>query len=386
MFFTVPPSSRLFQPLKLGNATLQHRIALAPATRLRGDNDNVPLPIAETYYADRACMPGTLIISESAVISRDEEGIPHMPGISSDAQVAAWARIIDAVHAKSGIFFLQLAACGRMASPAYLAERGIPFRSCSDVPVDEKGAVPRPMTVPEIQQTIQDFVQASKRAVAAGADGVEIHAAHGSLLDQFLSDASNKRTDEWGGSVEKRSRLTLDIVRAVVDAIGAERVAVRFSPYAATKGTAKSDPHGLYSYLVGALRQMNVPFAYLSLVATRGDAPTAPTIPGPTSQTQTLPFESLDFIVDAWDNLSPVVIAGGYLPESACFLVDDYYKKYDVIVAFGRRFIANPDLVFRIRNGIPLNEYDRSTFYQPPSAIGYNDYPFCDEFLLANPM
>lgn len=369
-------NSRLFKPLKLGNATLQHRIALPPLTRNRNDNDHTPLPLMETYYADRASTPGTLIIAEATSMSHDEEGQRNIPGFVSDRQVAAWKKIIDAVHAKGSVYFQQLFALGRASTVDYIAERGRSYRSSSHVRLQGVDVSPRPMKEEEILETIQGFVDSSKRAIAAGADGVEIHAAHGYLLDQFLSGSVNLRTDRWGGSIENRSRLTLEVVKAVVEAVGAERVAVRFSPYAGFQGSEKADVHELYSYLVSELKRMDAKFAYLSLVAATGDPGALLFGADHINQGKTL-----DFILEAWDNLSPILVAGGYTIETARSTVDEHYKQWDVLVGFGRHFLANPDLVFRIQNGLTLNKYNRPTFYLTMSEIGYNDYPFSAEYL-----
>ncbi|CAK7234968.1 hypothetical protein SBRCBS47491_009130 [Sporothrix bragantina] len=369
-------SSRLFKPLKIGNNTLQHRIALLPLTRNRNDNEHTPITIMEKYYADRASAPGTLIISEATATSYEEQNQRNIPGINTEKQVAAWSKIIDAVHAKGSVYFQQLFALGRAGTVDYVKERGLPYRSASDIPLDGVDAIPTPMTEAEILQTIDDFVSSAKNSVAAGADGVEIHAAHGYLLDQFLSSASNKRTDRWGGSVENRARLTLEVIKAVSAAIGPEKVAVRFSPYAGFQGVAKDDIEEVYTYLVKQIKQMSPSFAYLSLVEARGD-------PNHVVLGHKLINESktLDFLLKAWDNFAPVVVAGSYTPETAIAAVDGHYKDYNVIVGFGRPYIANPDLVYRVQHGIPLNKYDRSTFYLVMSDIGYNDYPFSHEFL-----
>lgn len=375
-----PSEIRLFKPLKVGNATLQHRLALAPLTRFRNDDQHTPLPFMQKYYADRASEPGTLVISEATAISHSEEGQHNNPGLVTDAQVAAWGKIIDAVHAKGSFFFQQIWGMGRAADPQYLGERGFPYRSSGAVAMDGVNVTPRAMSEEEILQTIQDFVDTAKRAVLAGADGVEIHSAHGYLLDQFLSDKINQRTDKWGGSIENRARLTLEVVRAVVKAIGAEKVAIRFSPYAGFQGSQKSDIRELYTYLINELKKMKANFAYLSLVEALGD-PAVLIFNG----TQVNDGETLDFILELWDNLSPVLVAGAYKPDTAKAALEHHYRKWDVVVAFGRPFLANPDLVFRIRNDIPLNKHDRSTFYTNKSEVGYNDYPLSEEFLRLHP-
>lgn len=373
-----PAKSRLFKPLKVGNMELQHRVVLAPLTRNRNDKEHTPLDFMAKYYSDRACAPGTLVISEATSISHAEEGQRHVPGLVSDRQVEAWRKITDAVHAKGSYFFQQIWGLGRAADASYLAERGFPYRSSSDVPMESEGVklAPQAMTEEEIQDTIQAFVDTAKRAVTAGADGVEVHSAHGYLLDQFLSDKVNKRTDKWGGSIENRARLTLEVIRQVADAIGAEKTAVRFSPFAGFQGADKTDTQELYTYLINELKRMSLKLAYISLVEATGD-------PGALvrGDKQINVGKTLDFILEAWDNTSPVMVAGGYKPQSAVWAVEEHYKKYDVLVAFGRTFLANPDFVYRLKNGIEFNKYNRATFYLVMNEEGYNDYPFSEEYL-----
>jgi NADPH2 dehydrogenase len=374
----LPRDSKLFKPLKVGNMELQHRVVLAPLTRNRSDKDHTPLDFMAKYYSDRACIPGTLVISEATAISHFEEGQRHIPGLVSDQQVKAWRKVTDAVHAKGSYFFQQIWGLGRAADSTYLAERGFPYRSSSNVPMESEGVkeVPQAMTEEEIQDTIQAFVDTAKRAVAAGADGVEVHSAHGYLLDQFLSDKANTRTDKWGGSIENRARLPLEVIRSVADAIGAERTAFRFSPYAGFQGSEKADAQELYTYLVNELKKMDYKFAYMSLVEATGD-------PGALvrGDKQINQGKTLDFLLEAWDNTSPVIVAGGYKPQSAVWAAEEHYKKWDVMIAFGRLFLANPDFVYRLKNGIEFNPYNRATFYLVMNEEGYNDYKFSEEYL-----
>ena len=374
-----PAESRLFKPVKIGNAQLQHRVVLAPLTRNRNNDVHKPIiPLMQTYYGDRASVPGTLVISEATSISHQEEGQANVPGFVSDEQVAAWKQIIDSVHSKGSVWFQQLWALGRAATPDFIAKKGLPYRSASATPMKGSDAVPAEMTEAEILETIQAFVDTAKRVRAAGGDGVEIHGAHGYLLDQFLSDAVNKRTDKWGGSIENRARLYLEVIKAVSDAIGPEHVALRLSPYAGFQGATKSDIVEQYSYLMRELKKLDLPLAYISLVEARGDPATIVL-----GADELHKGKTLDFILDIWDNKSPVLVAGGYEPETAQRAVDEHYKKWDVLVVFGRHFLANPDLPFRIRHGLPLNKYNRDTFYIKMSEEGYNDYPFSEEFLAA---
>ncbi|CRK06929.1 hypothetical protein BN1723_006565, partial [Verticillium longisporum] len=372
------PRSRLFEPVWLGTIDLKHRIVLAPLTRYRNGDDHAALPFMQRYYADRASVPGTLVISEATGIAQGQEGQRFLPSFVTDAQVAAWKSIIEGVHAKGSFWFQQLWDQGRAADPSYVAERGGRYRSSSAVPLDGREQAPEEMSEEDIQKVIQDYVATAKRVIAAGGDGVEVHGAHGYLIDQFLSDVVNKRTDKWGGSVENRARLVVEVVKAVSEAIGTQRVGLRLSPYASFQGAIKSDTKELNLHIVKQLKALDGALAYISLVEARGD-PATLMLNNPEYETKTL-----DFILEEWDNRSPVIVAGGYTPESAQQAVDGHYKKWDVLVAFGRHFLANPDLVYRVENGIQLNEYNRNTFYLNKTEEGYNDYPFSPEFLKAS--
>ncbi|KFX91162.1 hypothetical protein O988_07889 [Pseudogymnoascus sp. VKM F-3808] len=375
----IPAESRLFKPIEVGNMALQHRIVLPPLTRNRNDDDHVPLPLMVKYYSDRASTPGTLVISEATSVSHLEEGQDNIPGFVSESQVAAWTKIIDAVHARGSFYFQQIWGMGRASFPEFLAKKGLKYRSSSAVAMEGVDAIPEEMTEEEILDIIQSFVDTARRVISAGGDGVEIHAAHGYLIDQFVSDAVNKRTDKWGGSIENRSRLLLEVVKAVVNEIGAERVALRMSPYAAFQGAEKTDIEGQYLYIIKELKKMNVPLAYLSLVESTGD-PGAIAFNGKTVNQG----KTLDFILEAWDNRSPVIVAGGYRPNTAAWALEDHYNKWNTLVAFGRHFLANPDLVFRVRHGLELNKYNRPTFYLAKNEVGYNDYPFSEEYVAAH--
>ncbi|KAJ5893346.1 Aldolase-type TIM barrel [Penicillium taxi] len=375
----VPAETRLFKPLKVGNNLLSNRIFFAPLTRLRNDDDHVPLPLMEKYYADRGSTPGTLLVTEATAISHAEEGAMNNPGFVSEAQVEGWRKIYEAVHANGSFIFQQLWAMGRASDPEVLAKRGFQYRSSSAVPMPGSEVAPRAMTEEEILDTIKDFAETAKRVIAAGGDGVEIHGAHGYLIDQFLTASINQRTDKWGGSIENRARFALEVIKAVVEAIGAERTAIRFSPYAGFQGSEKTDYIKLYTYLIGELKKMDLKLAYISLVEARGD-------PGAIVRGDAVINEhkTLDFILEQWDNQSPVLVAGSYLPETAAHVVEEHYKKWDVMIGFGRYYISNPDLVFRVKNGIPFAKYNRSTFYLLKQWEGYNDYPFSSEFVAAH--
>ncbi|KAK4189461.1 putative NADPH dehydrogenase [Podospora australis] len=367
--------SNLFRPLKVGNCHLQHRIAMAPLTRFRASDSHVPLlPLMKEYYAQRACVPGTLLITEATFISPQAGGYENVPGIYNPEQISAWKEITDAVHENKSYIFCQLWSLGRAATKEVLEKEGYKVKSSSAVAIDEEHATPEEMTVEEIKAKVQEYVHAAKCAVEAGFDGVEIHGANGYLVDQFLQDTCNKRTDQYGGSVENRARFALEVVDAVVTAVGAERVAIRLSPWSKFQGMRMADPKPQFSYLLKQFQERGYDekMAYVHFVATRiaGNA----TVPEDGSED-----ESLDFAVELFKG--PVVIAGGLKSEDAKYLVDKEFKGRDNIVAcFGRYFISTPDLVFRVREGIELSPYDRDTFYLPKSARGYTDLPFSKEW------
>ncbi|KAK2629446.1 hypothetical protein QTJ16_000266 [Diplocarpon rosae] len=367
-------ASNLFKPLKVGKAELQNRIALAPLTRFRADDAHVPLPFVPEYYAQRGSVPGTLLVSEATFIAPLAGGFGNVPGIYSDAQIASWKKVTDAVHANKSFIYLQLWALGRAADPKQLkkefGENGV-VKSAGDIAF-EGGAKPTPLTEDEIKEFPGLYAQAAKNAIEAGFDGVEIHSANGYLIDQFLQDTSNNRTDAWGGSVEKRARFGIEVAKAVVAAVGAERTGIRLSPFSPFQGMKMKDPVPQFSYYAEELKKLNL--AYIHLVESRitGNADIEST-------------EKIDFLVNLWDNQSPVIIAGGFTAQSAKVAADEEYKGKDVVIAFGRYFISNPDLVFRVREGVPLTPYDRSKFYNKGEKEGYITYPVSKEFLAHNP-
>ncbi|KAK2004067.1 NADPH dehydrogenase [Colletotrichum falcatum] len=381
-------NTKLFQPLKVGKMDLAHRVVMAPLTRYRADDDSVPLPIVSQYYADRASAPGTLIITEATAISPADVGDLDLPDFSTPAQIAAWKNVFDAIHAKGSYVFQQLWSLGRAADPSFIKSRGYKYCSSSDVQMTGRPCPPEALTEEEIWEKINNWRVAARNVVAAGGDGVEIHGAHGYLIDQFTRDSANKRTDKWGGSVENRARFLLEVIKAVVDEVGAERVALRLSPFATFQESYSSDTWEQTSYIVREIKKAGYKLAYLSLVEAVGNPVNLGIVPRqPTDDVQ--PFakdrpQTLDFILEDWNNFSPVVIAGGYLGDSARWAVDERYAKWDVAIAFGRYFISNPDLVFRVKNGIPLTPYDRSTFYKKQSNDGYNTYNFSEEYVKAH--
>jgi len=254
---------------------------------------------------------------------------------------------------------------GRAASIDVAEKEGIPILAPSAIPIDDSAAMPRVMTIDEIKQTVQDFVTASQNAIRAGFDGVEIHGANGYLLDQFLQDVSNHRHDEYGGSVENRSRILDEVITAVVAAIGAKRVGLRLSPWSTFQSMRMKDPIPQFTHVISKPKEFGL--AYLHLIESR--------MAGAEDFVGT---EGLDFAFKLWEG--PLLVAGGYTPAEAKRLVQRWPEK-DIVVVFGRYFIANPDLVFRIKEGLQLNKYDRKTFYSYMSAAGYLDYPFSEEYL-----
>lgn len=361
-----PANSRLFAPLTLGKMQLQNRVAMAPLTRFRATKEHIPTDLMAEYYAQRASTPGTLLISEATFMSLRSVGYNNVPGIYNQAQIEGWKKVTDAVHAKGSYVFCQLWDLGRAADPKVLAESGSRVRSASNIPMEEGAPVPEPMSIEEIKSTVRDYAAAAKNAIAAGFDGVEIHGANGYLIDQFIQDNSNQRTDEYGGSIENRSRFAVEVVEAVTAAVGAEHVGIRLSPYSTFQGMRMKDPIPQFTDVITKIGKYNPVYIHLVEGRIAGNADT------PSDN------ESLDFAYDAFKGV--LVVAGGYEPKNAKYVVDEAHPDRDVIVAFGRYFISTPDLVFRLKNGIDFNPYNRDTFYLPENPTGYTDYPFSKEF------
>lgn len=361
--------SRLFKPLKIGNIQVQHRIAMAPLTRLRNTSEYVPVPMMKEYYSQRASVPGTLLISEGTFVSPSSiGGFSNAPGIWSQEQITTWRTITDEVHSKGSFIYNQIAATGRQVHPSLVEAGLVEPVGPSAIPVEKGAPVPRPLTVKEIKQMIQDFVTAAKNAISAGFDGVELHAANGFLLDQFIQDVSNQRDDEYGGSIENRSRFVNELMKAVTDAIGPERVGIRLSPWSSAGGMKMADPIPQFTDVISKAARLNL--AFIHLIESR--------VIGAEDVEDKAGLERLDFAYNAWNG--PVLVAGGYTPAGARKLVDEEYPDKDIVVVFGRHFIANPDLVYRIKEALELNPYDRATFYTG-AAEGYIDYPFSPQYL-----
>lgn len=367
------PESKLFSPLPVGTMDLRHRIAMAPLTRLRADKDHVQVPLAAEYYTQRACVPGTLLIAEATLISPAHAGFPHAPGLWTSEQVAGWKSITDAVHARDGRIVCQLVAPGRAADVEALRQSGHELLSSSPVPMPGAGLsekseptpTPKAMTVDQIHQCIADFAQAAHNAITAGFDGIELHGANGYLIDQFLQDTCNQRTDGWGGSIESRARFGIEVARACAEAIGAKKVGFRVSPWSPFQGMRMAEPEPTFSYLVEQLKGLRL--GYLHVIESRVN-----------NSVDCESSESIDFLLDVWGKESPVLLAGGYTPQNVWDAADGKYKGFNVVFVFGRHFLANPDLVWRVQHGVGLNGYNRGTFYAQGSTEedGYTDYPF----------
>ncbi|KAJ8126528.1 hypothetical protein O1611_g7110 [Lasiodiplodia mahajangana] len=325
--------------------------------------------MVKEYYGQRATVPGTLLITEAAYISRSAVGRYSMPGIYSKAQIARWKEITDAVHKKGSYIYCQLWHLGRAGCVEIHETMGARLKSSSAVRVNETADIPEEMMEEDIWEVIGDFVKAAENAIAAGFDGVELHGANGYLIDQFIQDTCNKRTDSWGGSVSRRARFAVEVTKAVVNAIGADKTAIRLSPFSDFQGMGMKDPYTQFAHVARELKPLNL--SYLHLVEPRisGDVDAGCGA-----------GHSLGFLVKLWNNQSPIILAGGFLPESARRAADETWKDFDIIIAFGRYFISNPDLVFRLREGIEFAKYDRSTFYTTKPE-GYIDYPVSDQYL-----
>lgn len=361
--------SRLFTPLKVGNVELSNRLVMAPLTRFRADDDHVPLDMVAEYYTQRASYPGTLLITEATFIAPRAGGMSNVPGIYNAAQISAWKKITDSVHKNGSSIYLQLWALGRAAEEAQLKkEFGETAKvvSASSDPFPG-GATPTSLSDEEIWEYIESYKQGALNAIEAGFDGVEIHGANGYLVDQFLQDVSNKRTDAWGGSIEKRARFGLEVSKAVVGAIGAEKTGIRMSPFSKFQGMGMEDPVPQFTYYTRELKKLKLAYVHVVEARIAGNATVDST-------------GSIDFIIDIWDNQSPVFIAGGFSAETAAKAVDEDYPGKDIAVVFGRYWISNPDLVYRIKENIEFTPYDRKTFYNKKQLLGYTDWAFSKEF------
>ncbi|XP_071691372.1 putative 12-oxophytodienoate reductase 11 isoform X1 [Rutidosis leptorrhynchoides] len=355
----------MMSPYKMGKFELSHRVVLAPLTRSRSFG-NVPQPHAVLYYSQRTTKGG-LLISEAAGVSDTAQAYRDMPGIWTKEQVEAWKPIVDAVHAKGGIFFCQIWHAGRVSNSVFQPNGQAPISSTDNglppqVRANEINVVefspPRKLSTEEVPTVVNDFRLAAKNAIEAGFDGVEIHGAHGYLIDQFLKDGINDRKDRYGGCLENRCRFALEIVEAVVDEIGADKVGIRLSPFSSYSQSSDSNPEALALYMAESLNKYKI--LYCSAVEPR--------------------MKTIDEKVVCPYSLVPMrksfkgtfISAGGYDMEEGNNVVAE--RRAD-LVAYGRLFISNPDLPKRFELKAPLNKYNRETFYTPHPVIGYTDYP-----------
>ena len=362
-----PQHPQLLSSVAIGPVALGHRVVMAPLTRLRSElPGDVPGPLMLEYYGQRASQGG-LIIAEATTVSPTARGYLGAPGIYTEAQAAGWRKITGAVHAKGGRMFLQLWHVGRTShvelsggatpvGPSVVPYEGLAFTSQGWVPVSPN----RALEVSEIPALLEDYRQAARRARSAGFDGVEIHSANGYLLDQFLQDGSNRRTDEYGGSPENRARLLLQVTRAVIEGWGDSRgVAVRVSPSTAFNGMSDSNPTATFSHVAAELDKLDL--AYLHVVE--------PRVVGSQESAEGLKPVAAALLRKLFKG--PIIAAGGFDADDAEAII----ARGDAdLVAFGRHFIANPDLPQRIRLNAPLNAYHRDTFYGGDQK-GYTDYP-----------
>lgn len=352
----------LFTPIQLGPYTLPNRMAMAPMTRNRAGEGNVPQPLNVEYYAQRAS--AGLIVTEGSQIAADAVGYPATPGIHSAAQVAGWKRVTDAVHAKGGHIFLQLWHCGRVSHSSMLPGGKLPIApSALKLPGQtftyqgmQDYESPRALELSEIPTIIEQYRDAANNALTSGFDGVEIHGANGYLLDQFLRDGSNKRTDAYGGSQANRARLLLEVTEAVCAVWGANRVGIRLSPLQPFNDMHDSNPEATFSYAVEQLNRFGL--AYLHVTEMGKEKPGAAG-----------PAFDLGKLRKIWKGV--YMTNGGYdLARANAALGANAAD----MVSFGVPFLANPDLPARFAGNAPLNTPDQTTFYGG-NEKGYTDYP-----------
>ncbi|MBN3834434.1 alkene reductase [Burkholderia sp. Ac-20344] len=363
------PLDNLFTPLSLGALSLPNRIVMPPLTRMRAATGGVPTLLSATYYAQRAT--AGLIITEATAITPQAHGYPNMPGIYSRAQIVGWSEVTKAVHEQGGLVAMQIVHSGRASHSSYNADGSLPVGPSAIAPATGQAftpafslvdfETPRALDTEEVSAIVEDFRHAALNALEAGFDAVELHAANGYLLDEFLQDGSNRRTDRYGGSIAARSRFLLETVAAVSQAIGSNRVGVRLSPHGNFNDMYDSDPQALFGHVISELNGFGL--AYLHLIEPRSSSIGV----------------GEDLSVDSANNAAlfrrsfkgRVISAGGYDAESGSAAIAEGLAD---AIGFGRMFISNPDLVQRLEMQAPLNNYDRSTFYGGAER-GYTDYP-----------
>jgi N-ethylmaleimide reductase len=353
--------SMLFSPAVLGSLKLQNHMVMAPMTRNRATG-NVPNDLIVEYYRQRAS--AGLIITEGTSPSPNGLGYPRIPGIFSPEQVDGWRKVATAVHEGGAKIFVQLMHTGRIGHPLNLPKGArvlgpSAIAAAGEIYTDAEGMkphpTPEPMNEADIKATIEEFAQAARNAIAAGCDGVELHAANGYLLEQFIRPSSNQRTDSYGGSIENRARFVLEAAQATIAAIGAEKVGIRLSPYGTFNDMpAYTEMESDYAYLAARLNELGLVYVHLVDHSPMG----APPVPDSIRQTFRQVFKRT------------LILSGGYDAERA---ETDLKEKACDLIAIGRPFLANPDLVARWTTGAALNEIDFGTFYTPGSK-GFTDY------------
>lgn len=358
----------MFTPVSLGSIQLKNRLVMAPLTRMRAVDGDVPNPLAKTYYAQRAS--AGLIVTEATQISPLGKGYPATPGIYSSEQTAAWKEIVSAVHAKGGAIVAQLWHVGRISHSSLHSEQGVP-EAPSAIPATGQtyGAdwklhdyeTPRAMSIEDIARLLKEFEAAAQNAKAAGFDGIEIHSANGYLLDQFLQDKTNQRTDEYGGSIENRMRLLGQVIEAVTKVFPSDKVGVRLSPYGTFNDMGDSDPIALFTAVINKLNSYNL--AYLHMIEPRSTS-----AGGGDQVNEDAPITSELFRATYQGKF---ITAGGYDQAMGEKVLEEGLAD---AVAYGRLYISNPDLVERFQQGATLNPYNRATFYGG-REVGYTDYP-----------
>jgi N-ethylmaleimide reductase len=359
---------KLLEPTKLGDIPLKNHMVMAPMTRSRADENGVVGRLTTVYYQQRAS--AGLIISEGLNISKQATGLPFTPGIYTAEQIEAWKLVNGAVHKAEGKIFAQLWHLGR-AAHSHNRNGEIPVGP-SAIPISvqtvftefgrEAFETPRELSTEEVRQVVQDYKQSAINALEAGFDGVELHGAFGYLPNQFLSESSNNRTDEFGGSIENRCRFTLDVMKQLVAVSGPGKAGIKLSPSITYHGILDNDPIALYTYLFAELNKLEL--AYIHLMQPMFPIDDYPQYPKD--------------VVKAFGDLidKPLIINAGYTRDTAEEIIKDGKAR---LVSFGALFLANPDLPKRFELNAPVNEPDRSTMYGGGDEKGYTDYPFLEQ-------
>lgn len=348
--------SQLFTPVRVGRHTLSNRLVMAPMTRSRADDAGVPDDLVATYYAQRAS--AGLIITEGVFPAAMGKGYVRTPGIETATQIAAWKKVTEAIHAKGSRIFMQVMHCGRISHPSLLPNEAQPLAPSAIKPAGQtwtgsgmqEFVTPRELALDEIAGVVNDYRLAARRAIEAGFDGVELHAASGYLPEQFLSSGSNQRQDQYGGSVENRARFVLEVLAAMVAEVGSDRVGIKISPEMNFNDIVDATPQETYTYLVEQLRSLNLAYLHVALFGAKTD------------------YHAL-----LRPRFSGAYLMGGGLDQKSAEAALAAGRA-DATV-FGGAFLANPDLPERFRQGAALNTPDKNTFYSP-GAAGYTDYPF----------